>query len=213
MSNNSEIRIYEDTIDYVDLYEIKSVRTSQGRSIGQKGVRYYKGTSSSQQQWNNLGRGVLKLTPDNIYFIGNGQTRTINRNKIIAIDCRQSEIEINVSNRQKSIVFAFPGRNADDMMRLGLAIKNGETSVALTYLSKPPKSGCYIATYVYGDYNSNEVLILRDFRDNILLKNFLGKIFVTIYYQISPILIRYFNGKFFKKSSKFILNKLVEKLK
>jgi RNA polymerase subunit RPABC4/transcription elongation factor Spt4 len=51
---------------------------------------------------------------------------------------------------------------------------------------EPPKSGCFIATACYGDYNAPEVLILRQYRDDKLLKSFFGKYFVKLYYLISP---------------------------
>jgi len=48
------------------------------------------------------------------------------------------------------------------------------------------KEGCFIATACYGDYNHPDVLILRNFRDDILLTNLLGKLFIKHYYNISP---------------------------
>ena len=45
---------------------------------------------------------------------------------------------------------------------------------------------CYIATAVYGDYNAPEVLILRSFRDKKLMPTLLGRLFVKIYYALSP---------------------------
>lgn len=50
--------------------------------------------------------------------------------------------------------------------------------------------GCYIATAVYGDYDAKEVLILRRFRDKVLLNSKIGIIFVKYYYIISPKLAR-----------------------
>lgn len=49
---------------------------------------------------------------------------------------------------------------------------------------------CYIATAVYGDYNCPEVKVLRNFRDNYLLKYKVGKAFVNYYYKYSPNLVR-----------------------
>lgn len=57
-----------------------------------------------------------------------------------------------------------------------LALKNGIAS----------KKGCFIATACYGNYESQEVLEFRKFRDEILLKSFLGRIFVSMYYFFSP---------------------------
>ena len=56
-----------------------------------------------------------------------------------------------------------------------LALKNGLS-----------KQGCFIATACYGNYESHEVIEFRKFRDEILLKSFLGRIFVSMYYFVSP---------------------------
>lgn len=49
-----------------------------------------------------------------------------------------------------------------------------------------PKSGCFIATACYGDYEKPEVKEFRKFRDNVLLKYYLGRLFISAYYFISP---------------------------
>lgn len=46
--------------------------------------------------------------------------------------------------------------------------------------------GCFIATAVYGTSTSEEIDILRDFRDEVLNHNVFGRIFVEIYYRVSP---------------------------
>ena len=45
---------------------------------------------------------------------------------------------------------------------------------------------CYIATAVYGDYDAPQVLTLRRFRDEVLLKSKAGQAFVAFYYKHSP---------------------------
>lgn len=49
--------------------------------------------------------------------------------------------------------------------------------------------GCYIATMAYGDYNHPQVLELRKFRDEILKKSIVGRLFIKTYYFISPKLV------------------------
>jgi len=49
-----------------------------------------------------------------------------------------------------------------------------------------PNEGSFIATAAYGSYLDPHVYILRNFRDNILLKFNIGKWFINQYYQYSP---------------------------
>jgi hypothetical protein len=46
--------------------------------------------------------------------------------------------------------------------------------------------GCFIATAAYGSYLDPHVKVLRDFRDDYLLTNPVGKAFVSFYYRTSP---------------------------
>jgi hypothetical protein len=46
--------------------------------------------------------------------------------------------------------------------------------------------GCFIATAAYGSYLDPHVMVLREFRDKILLKSKMGQRFVKFYYKHSP---------------------------
>jgi hypothetical protein len=48
------------------------------------------------------------------------------------------------------------------------------------------KSGCFIATAAYGSYLDPQVMVLRHFRDEVLLQSGPGTAFVKFYYQHSP---------------------------
>lgn len=51
--------------------------------------------------------------------------------------------------------------------------------------------GCYVATAVYGSYDSPDVRVLRRFRDETLMRTTLGRGFVRSYYAMSPVALRY----------------------
>ena len=56
-------------------------------------------------------------------------------------------------------------------------------------------SGCYIATMAYGDYDHPQVMVLRKFRDNVLDKSIIGKLFIKKYYDYSPKLVKRLENK------------------
>lgn len=75
------------------------------------------------------------------------------------------------------------------------------------------KSGCYIATCVYGSYDCPEVWTLRRFRDYTLDTTWYGKVFIKCYYAISPTLVKLLgNKKWFVSSWKKTLDKMVTHL-
>ena len=77
----------------------------------------------------------------------------------------------------------------------------------------PNKSGnCFIATAAYGSPYSNEVLILKKWRDGILLKTYLGIKLVKFYYFCSPPLAKIISNNNFLKLIIIKLLKSVIKL-
>lgn len=70
--------------------------------------------------------------------------------------------------------------------------------------------GCYVATSIYGSYDCPEVWTLRRFRDFTLSQTYAGRMFIKLYYAISPKLVKSF-GKYptFKILFKPILDKFV----
>ena len=218
VNTNSEPKLLQySTVDFVDFYETRAVRHSRGGSYNMGGGRIYGGESYSTQEWTKLGKGEFTLGGSKSYFVGGGQQRTIDTKKIVNVTyfSDKAGIEVSVSNRQKSMKFMLPGRTIEDGQRLADAVLKGEKQVVLTESKNTElkdSGGCYIATYVYGSYDATEVLILRDFRDEKLLTNYVGTLFVKFYYKISPFLIRHFSGKIFKNTTKKFLDYIVKKL-
>lgn len=74
--------------------------------------------------------------------------------------------------------------------------------------------GCYIATAVYGSYDCPQVWTLRRYRDKTMSKNIFGRLFIRIYYSISPTMVKLFGDKkWFIRLFRASLDKIVNKLK
>ena len=54
------------------------------------------------------------------------------------------------------------------------------------YDDESKEQACFIATAVYGTPLAEEIGILRQFRDEFLITNPIGRALVTIYYRLSP---------------------------
>lgn len=57
-----------------------------------------------------------------------------------------------------------------------------QTSKETLKSSKRKEEECFFATAIYQDIHAPEVQLLRRFRDEILVKNFSGRIFIALYY-------------------------------
>ncbi len=73
--------------------------------------------------------------------------------------------------------------------------------------------GCYVATCVYGSYDCPQVWTLRRFRDERLAHSGFGRLFIKIYYAVSPTAVKLFgNTAWFRRFWKGLLDSLVAKL-
>lgn len=98
----------------------------------------------------------------------------------------------------------------DTVNQFSNAIRKYRSSFTLPPPKQPQQQqtsgGCYIATCVYGSYDCPEVWVLRRYRDNTLATTWQGRLFISLYYTMSPILVCVFGDK--KWFKKFWIKKL-----
>jgi len=75
---------------------------------------------------------------------------------------------------------------------------------------KSDSKGCYIATACYGDYEAKEVKLFRNYRDDVLSNSIWGRLFIKIYYFISPKLAHYLEKN--KRLNNFIRVELLDRI-
>jgi len=83
-----------------------------------------------------------------------------------------------------------------------------------TPTSAKTKSGCFIATAVYGSFDAGEVRVLREFRDAILVNSVTGRGMIRIYCFVSPHVARVLSSNEHLRSTvkKFLLDPIVSRL-
>jgi len=101
--------------------------------------------------------------------------------------------EINGSAASTSHTFDTAGTYA---VRLRVTDSSGQTSIGTAMVTVTSSSsgdgggggggGCFIATAAWGSYLHPKVALLREFRDQYLLSNGPGRLFVRTYYRLSP---------------------------
>ena len=140
---------------------------------------------------------IIKMPVSSISIMAN--TNNFHSDKTLA---RQMKLEIAEATRLMSIISNFDlSARARQKINENLGMLNeAEKRV------NPKSNSCYIASCIYGSYNEKEVLILRSFRDNNLNKSLFGRLFISIYYFISPNILKFAgNSNTFNKFMRFFL--------
>jgi tetratricopeptide (TPR) repeat protein/DNA-directed RNA polymerase subunit RPC12/RpoP len=203
-----------DVITIDGLPTVKSLLTTAGHSIQDgnydKAVKLFNEVLSIKSNCHEAWWGLYIC---NSYFdryygykdkYGNGGyitkaqilANTINKYAVRAIEYAPSDVSINYKEQ------------IEESLQFIEQVKRGD----FDNQNKAGKKGCYIATTVYGSYSCNEVMILRKLRDESLYKHWWGRLFIALYYSISPLLIKKINsGSRIEKILRKLLDLIVEK--
>lgn len=122
---------------------------------------------------------------------------------------------VGIKNRIVKYLYPQMNETIDNII-----IKYKENGIDHSYLNEikekiasAPKSGCYVATAVYGSYDCPQVWTLRRFRDYTLAETWYGRAFIRTYYAISPTLVKWFgHTEWFRKMWKGKLDRMVANL-
>ena len=115
-------------------------------------------------------------------------------------------------NFSEGVAIVCVKKNIDETKSNQSLLHNPQTSKP-TQVNKPTNSGCYVATAVYGNYDCPEVWTLRRYRDNVMDNSWYGRLFIRIYYAISPTLVKWFGAtEWFRDLFRAPLNRWVKKM-
>ncbi len=102
------------------------------------------------------------------------------------------------------------GANVNALDSRGRSPLDVSSNIDIQDLLKGKKSGCYIATAVYGDYNDPRVVELRKYRDEILLNTVLGRLFIGAYNLFGPTIAQALKNRYVINGMvKYVLNRIV----
>ncbi|MGX8852243.1 CFI-box-CTERM domain-containing protein [Amedibacillus sp. YH-ame10] len=198
---NKVIKLWDEAIEKSDIYEFNSV--AMGYYIrqccclqleenlesvltdGQKAEQYLKKYLSISERLHDEPSSEAKLARCKENY--EGLTVLVYINMYVAMEalgnpeeqCNDAYNKAIQFLRQSQFIEENDKENFRDMLNIHQRTSDKQQN-------PPQKEGCYIATAVYGDYDAHPVIVLRRFRDNILQKHSLGRLFVKIYYRLSP---------------------------
>ena len=109
------------------------------------------------------------------------------------------------------------GDNSPELKEILETIRQGKAEFQPYQGKNHPSSssggGCYIATAVYGSYDCPEVWTLRRYRDYNLARTVIGRIFIKIYYSVSPVMVKLFGKtRWFNHFWRHKLDRIVKEL-
>lgn len=100
---------------------------------------------------------------------------------------RDRSVACNYGDAFKSKAMAL--KRGDSIDLEGRVVSVSSSSLVIDLVSFE-KAACFVATACYGDYEAVEVIVLRRYRDDTLLRTSGGTLLVSVYYLIAPSIAR-----------------------
>lgn len=188
------IHFYRDKISRYEIIEANDLEVIKTESFKHEAKYLFK----------NMG-----LVGSTISVFGTDKIINVNTKRISGI--RYKLYYFDEENIERCVsLYSSPENKNEVVLFLNTYFKKDLPESALNPVSN---SGCYIATACYRDLYCEEVVFFRWYRDNVLNHHFFGRLFIKIYYCVSPIFYKYlFNNQSISGKIKMILDRLYKHL-
>lgn len=143
--------------------------------------------------------GTMVITTGDVFVksLKDSDSAKIFYKHIIDFTSMPNSVRETAISRMKSIDSSYTGPNLQSP-------KSSQSSTS---------GGCYVATCVYGSYDCPEVWTLRRYRDYSLATTWYGRMFIYLYYAVSPTIVKLFgNTSWFKNMWRGKLDRMVKNL-
>lgn len=97
---------------------------------------------------------------------------------------RPKVISGNAGNDRSKVISGSAGNNRSKVISGGTGNSSGSSSSGNSGSSN--NSDCFVATAAYGTPLQYEIQVLRNWRDNTLRYNSIGRQFIAFYYKVGP---------------------------
>ena len=192
-----------------------AVVKNMAESIHSDAYQWYENNRKRQDNCLQVYRNVLNATSYLALCTGDAFETVFGvEAKTFFLSAWKTSIKILENSSNTMLNHSIPKNYADAISIVESKIQKYESNYSKpSVASASSGGGCYVATAVYGSYDCPQVWTLRRYRDFTLAESWLGRLFIFLYYAISPTLVRWFGEtRWFKNMWKPKLDRMVKRL-